>query len=141
MGGHTSKCTYLEMMQLKGSTGVNVVIKQLIQLILFTKVILEVVWNKVFRIKKKDLAKLPPQHNLALPFLLNNPVEAAMIAKYTREHLDEFNIEDLIRHIEDVLIRNMAKYWLITAKILLDMCPQLMRMQTQIMCMPELKTS
>jgi len=66
-------------------------------------------WNKVFRIEKRILCKLPPKMNLRPPFLLNNPMEASLIAVWVRKNLDNFSAEDLSNYILDELMIRMAQ--------------------------------
>ena len=73
-------------------------------------------WNKTFRIEKRVLLTLPPDKNLSPPFLVNNPVEAQLIAKYMRTQLDSFHINDMRTYILDTLLVNMAKHSLLVKK-------------------------
>ena len=76
-------------------------------------------WNRVFRIEKIILCKLPPKNNLRPPFQVNNPVEASMIAHWTRNNLDNFSVYELTEYIMDTLIMNMAKFNILIAKSLI----------------------
>jgi len=76
-------------------------------------------WNRIFCIEKRILCKLPPKNNLRPPFLVNNPVEASMIAHWTRSNLDNFSVYELTEYIMDTLIMNMAKFNILVAKSLI----------------------